>query len=355
LNKIDYIIIGGGLAGITLAHHLHARNLSFHLYYDEGLCSSRIAAGLFNPITGRKMVKTWKADQLFPYLLDFYKKAEEKTGSTFLYPKVIYRPFFLIEEQNDWIGRSSDPAYQQFIENIYTRPQFAGRFNDPFGGLSLNMSGWVDISKYIDDSLRYFKQLKHGVKIFPEKIDINELKVDEEGIICRNAKARNLIFSEGIGVQNNLYFNWLPLKPLKGEIMDVKLPFTINKIFNRGVFILPIRGNVFRIGSTYDHHDLSWNATVQGKKQLTEKLKALINCDFDILDHTAGIRPATRDRRPFVGRHPKFKNIFIFNGLGTKGVSLAPYFAHQLVEFIENTKDLDEEVNIHRFFSLYCI
>lgn len=355
MNKIDYIIVGGGLAGITLAHHLHERNLSFHLYHDDAFSSSRIAAGLFNPITGRKMVKTWKADQLFPYLLDFYKKAEERTGSAFLHSQTIYRPFFSIEEQNDWNGKSSDPAYKPFIKNIHAAPQFTGKFNDPFGGLSLNMSGWVDATKYIDDSITYFKTQNQGKKVIPEKFDVNELIVADEGIFYRDTKARNLVFSEGIGVKNNPYFNWLPLKPLKGEIIDVKFPFTTNKIFNRGVFILPIRGNVFRVGSTYSHHDLLWEGTEQGKQQLAEKLHALTNCRYEILEHTAGIRPATKDRRPLVGKHPKFKNVFIFNGLGTKGVSLAPWFAHQLVENIENSKGLDNEVNIHRFFSLYCI
>lgn len=347
--------MGGGLAGITLAHHLYERKLSFHLYYDEGLCSSRIAAGLFNPVTGRKMVKTWKADQLFPYLLNFYKKVEENIGSTFMYKKNIFRPFFSVEEQNDWIGKSSDPAFQQYIENIYTKPQFEGKFNDPFGGLSLNMSGWIDTKKYIDDSIAYFKSYKGNTKVFSEVFNINELEIEDNGVVFRNTKARNVVFSEGVGVKNNLYFNWLPLKPLKGEILDVKLPFTTNRIFNRGVFILPLRGNLFRVGSTYDHHDFSWDTTLQGKKQLTEKLKGLINTDFEIIDHTAGIRPATKDRRPLIGRHPKFNNIFIFNGLGTKGVSLAPHFAHQLVELMERGKDIDEEVNIRRFFSLYCI
>ena len=354
MNKIDYIIVGGGLAGITLAHQLHKRKLSFHLYYDESYSSSRVAPGLFNPITGRKMVKTWKCDKLIPYLLDFYEEAEETTGSKFLHQKTIYRPFISAEEQNDWAGKSTNKAYTPYIQEVHTKPRFPGMFSDPFGGLSLKKSGWVDTSTYIDDSIKYFKEKAPGVTIFPEKLQIDKVDVTEEGILYAGTKARSLIFSEGTGLKDNPYFNWAPLKPVKGEVIDVKLPFTIDEIFNRGVFLLPKRGNIFRVGSTYNHHDLTWEVSAEGREELTDKLRAVTDSKFEVIEHTAGIRPATKDRRPLLGRHPEFKNIVIFNGLGTKGVSLAPYFARQLVEYLEDNKDLEKDVNIQRFFSLYC-
>jgi glycine/D-amino acid oxidase-like deaminating enzyme len=47
---------------------------------------------------------------------------------------------------------------------------------------------------------------------------------------------------------------------------------------------------------------------------------------------------------------PKHPQVGVFNGLGTKGVSLAPYFAHQFAELLVNGSEIEEEVQIGRYF-----
>lgn len=356
MQQIDYIVVGGGIAGITLAHHLVERNLRVDLYINStpNFSSSRVAAGLFNPVTGRQMVKTWKADLLFPYLQQYYKNIGKKTEEDFFFEKTIYRPFFSVEEQNDWLGKSSDPGFEKYIKEVHIKARFPDVIKDPYGGLALNYSGWVDTAKYIDASIRYFNTRTSLVNVFFKNFNTAKVKVKKKVINYEGAEARNLIFSEGVDLQHNPFFNWLPLNPLKGEILDVKLPFMTNEIINRGVFVLPVGGNIFRVGSTYRHNDLSWEPTAEGKEQLSEKLRGLVSTDFEVTGHSAGLRPATKDRRPFVGRHPEHENIIIFNGLGTKGVSLSPYFAGQLVSNLEDKEELEEQANIQRFFSLYC-
>ena len=125
------------------------------------------------------------------------------------------------------------------------------------------------------------------------------------------------------------------------------------EIINRGIFIIPIGVNRFRIGSTYDNNDLSWNTTESGRKKLEEQMSRLVKVPFRVLNHYAGVRPASADRRPILGEHPVHETICIFNGLGTKGVSLAPYYAGQLTNHLKGSSELEKEVNINRYFSLY--
>lgn len=352
MSKIDYIVVGGGVAGVTLCHHLHERGLSFKLFAGkrDNPSSSRVAAGLFNPITGRKMVKTWKADVLFPYLHDFYRKVEERIDHKFFFSIPIYRPFFSIEEQNDWAAKSGMPEYELFVKKVHLKPQYRQKFNDPYGGIELSQCGWVDTEGYIDGSLRYFRKL--GYSVVQDNFNYDKMQIPQT--FHDDLEARFLLFAEGVDMKVNPLFRWLPLAPLKGEILDIRLSFETNEIFNRGVFVLPIGHGLYRVGSTYSHHDISWKGTEKGREQLENKLRELLAKSYSVEKHTAGVRPATRDRRPFVGAHPDFNNMLIFNGLGTKGVSLAPYYAKQLVAFAEEGQDLDKEVNIQRFFSLYC-
>ena len=136
--------------------------------------------------------------------------------------------------------------------------------------------------------------------------------------------------------------------------MDIEIQsIDIQEIINQGAFVIPLGGNIFRLGATYSWHELNIVPTEQGKVDLTEKYQKLMKPNMKILTHRAGVRPATKDRRPFVGMHPEFENIGIFNGLGSKGVSLAPFFAKQFVDFLVNNKELHPEININRFASLY--
>src|SRR5688572_1228293 len=148
-TNFDFIIIGQGLAGSAVAVQLLKLGRRI-LVIDQSRKnnSSRIAAGLFNPITGKKMVKTWMADTLFPYLHTYYREVEQRTSKKFFYPMPLYRPFLSVEEQNEWMAKSSDPAFDQYIDKIFTtssNPQL----KDPFGGLCLKQSGYLDTTSYI--------------------------------------------------------------------------------------------------------------------------------------------------------------------------------------------------------------
>ncbi|MGI9544342.1 MAG: NAD(P)/FAD-dependent oxidoreductase [Cyclobacteriaceae bacterium] len=349
--KLDYILVGQGLAGSILSYQLLRRGKDILIINQrtENI-SSNVAAGIYNPITGRSMVKSWMADQLFSYLIPFYQRLEEEIGVKVLRPMPIFRPFLSVKEQNEWMAKSTQSTFQNYIDEVIITSGYLPTLKSPIGGLLLKSSGYVDIRNLLQGCRQSLvKRGSYREAIFdPEKLEVLPDRVRYDDL-----EARKIIFCQGPQGLASPFFNWLPYRLVKGEIILIETQEPLAVIVNRGIFVLPVGDRRFKVGATFNHHDLDSKPTQQGHDELIGKLDQLIELEYDVVDQFAGIRPATSDRRPFIGIHPKYEPLVVFNGLGTKGVSLAPYFSEQLVDFLEQKKGLDRDVNITRFFSLY--
>lgn len=349
--QVDYLIVGQGIAGTVFCEHAIQSGKKVVVIDEPTLSnSSKVAGGLYNPITGRKMVKTWNCDQLFDYLIPFYKKLQESLGVHFLIEKPIYRPFASTEELNEWMGKSAEEIYKPYIKEVITKSTYGNHIKDDFGGILLNKSGYVDTALMISS---YREFLISSNQYLSDKFDFTQLNITSTGISYKGIEAKHIVFCDGRLLEVNPHFKWLPLRPVKGELLFVKTACDFNVVFNRGVFVIPLSDGICKVGATYDHENLSEQITSEAEIELLRRLKQLAVFDFEVIDQKAGIRPATRDRKPFVGIHPVHKRLVVFNGLGAKGVSLAPFYANQLLNHLEQGDDLDAEVNIERFFSLF--
>jgi glycine/D-amino acid oxidase-like deaminating enzyme len=146
----------------------------------------------------------------------------------------------------------------------------------------------------------------------------------------------------------------LPLDGTKGEIIMIKAPdLHLNAIVNASLYIVPLENDFYNVGATYNWEDKTNTPTEVGKKELVDKLKEIISCDFEIISHKAGVRPTVKDRRTLIGKHPDQNNMFILNGLGTRGVLLAPFLAKLLFEFIEYNSEIDQHYSVSRYDKLF--
>lgn len=349
-TKVDHIIVGQGLAGSCLAIQLINRGKKVIVFDEPGKNrASIVAAGLFNPVTGKRMSKSWKAEEIFPYLFRFYSDAEKLLGQEFLRPRFIYRPFVSIEEQNEWMGHSEDGVIKNFIERIFTSTAFS-QVKDPLGGILIKQSGYLEVNSF----LRGVRDLLKKTDLFYETyFNAADIQVESGRILYKQYESSTVIFCEGFGSLQNLFFSWVPVRPLKGETLSISIDLKADVIFNRGVYLVPGAGNLFTVGATHIPNDSSAGVSEKAKTELEEKLNALMKIPFQVDHQNWGIRPTTPDRRPILGAHPLYKNVVIFNGLGTKGVSLAPYFSAQLAEWLEGKGEIHNEVNIERFKPLY--
>ena len=349
-DQLDCIIVGQGLAGSALAVQFLLRKKKV-LVIDQPSKnnSSAIAAGLFNPVTGKKMSKTWLADELFPYLIKFYTQVEAITKTKFFHSIPIYRPFRSITEQNEWMGASVDNNLSGFIKTVFTSGQYP-ELHDEFGGLLLESSGYVSTKQYIAAVREW---LREEESYQDELFDCNNLEISEAGVRYRDHRALYIAFCDGVKFSSNNLFNWLPIRSLKGETLLVEAKFLTDVLVNRGVYIVPEGQNRWRVGSTYRNKFDDVGITSEGKEELITNLESLVKMNYQIIDQAAGLRPVTPDRRPIIGRHPNHPTVLIFNGMGTKGVSLSPYFSDMLIRSIDDSGVINKEADINRYKLLY--
>jgi glycine/D-amino acid oxidase-like deaminating enzyme len=347
-QSVDYIIIGQGIAGSCLALQAMVRFNKRVVVLDAPNPNSatRVAAGLFNPITGRKMTKTWMADELFPYLSDFYSEAERITRDTFFFPMPVYRPLVSMAEQNEWMGRSALAEYENWVR-VFPSPQFVAEVKNPYGGVEVKHAGWLNTQAFLA-AVQKFLEATQSYAV--EQFDERQLIFERDQVCYHQWKAAYVVYCTGTGLQNSIYFGGLPIQPLKGETLEVNVERTLSAIYNRGVFIVPQTGQV---GSTYDPADRLKSVTTRARESLSTELAALLVPGFSIKNQRWGFRPTVPDRRPILGRHAAHPNLVVFGGLGTKGISLAPYFAGQLISYLEKGEPVNKSVAIERYKSVY--
>jgi len=343
---LDYIIVGSGIAGVCFAELALQHNKSFVVYENYSTNSSRIAGGLYNPVILKRFSEVWKAKEQLDFALPFYKKIAARIVTEFDFPIPVYRKFASIEEQNNWFQAADKPNLNPFLSTEIIHKQYQS-ISSVFGFGEVLQTGYVDVAILLDSYIQY---LSNSNKFVNESFDYASLEWYDDGVCYKGIKAKNVIFSEGFGMHANPYFNTLPLDGTKGELIIIKAPnLNLDVILKASIFILPIGNDMFKVGATYNWEDKTNTPTEEGKKELVGNLKELIDCDFEIISHFAGVRPTVKDRRPLVGSHPKYNNLHVLNGLGTRGVMLGPWLAKALFENIEKGTPLDNQINIARF------
>lgn len=343
---IDYLIIGSGLAGISFAEVALLNSKSILVLDNNSQSSSKIAGGLYNPVILKRFSEVWNAQEQLFVMNEFYTLLEEKLKCKVDYKRPIFRKFFSVEEQNNWFAASDKVNLFPFLSTKLISKKFAG-IDSPYGYGEVLQTGYVDTALLLSEYRAYLKQKNLFLE---ESFDYGALQVENDSILYKGIEAKHIVFAEGFGMHANPYFNHLPLDGTKGELFIIKSPqLDLDVIVNTSVFILPLGNDLFKVGATYNWKDKTDMPTEEGKIELIARIKEIITCDFEILEHFAGVRPTVKDRRPLVGTHNEYGLIHVLNGLGTRGVMLGPAMAKALFEYIENKIPLDTAIDINRF------
>jgi glycine/D-amino acid oxidase-like deaminating enzyme len=343
INRV--LIIGGGLSGICLVHQFLAKGIKPTLIDSGENHSSRIAAGMINPMVFRAMVKTWKGDELIPYLKKFYPQMESEIETQFFYPRKIRRLFSTDEERQKWLLRQEDNDYQDYIFKISESEPSPNYAKDQFESGWVKSPGYIDANRFLEGNYHYLKT--KGV-LLQEEFQFENLNVDHS---TYNGNPYDvLIFAEGYRGKSNPYFGYLPLQQTKGEVLTLETnELKTDEILNRKCFVLPTEDGYLRLGATFSWNTDDVTPTEEAREELINQYKAISTAKINIIDQQVGIRPTVTDRRPLIGPHPEINNLFIFNGMGTKGYMIAPYFSAHLIAHLLDGTSLDPEVNINRF------
>ncbi len=342
----DYIIVGQGIAGTSIAYYLTQLGKTILVVDPEFTNATQVAAGNINPITGRSYTKSWLIDELLEEALKFYGNLSSLLKLQCIKNQEIYRPLRSAKEENKWMSRVVDPFYEGYVDCHQHQEEINGLIAKPLSYGKINNAYQVQTDNVIQGYRNYLKQ--QGV-FLSESFSFSDFKHDENKVEYKDIKAKRIVFCEGYGIKENPFFNTLPISPTKGEALFIHFDEELNCSIRDKTFVTP-QGDSYWVGSNYEWDVTDDTPSQIGRSKLLDQLNEFFIADYTIVDHIAGIRPCTRDRKPVIGKHESFDNLFVFNGLGTKGTSLAPYFAKHFCAHLEQQKELLGEIDIRRFY-----
>jgi glycine oxidase len=339
----DFIIVGQGLAGTMATHFLLKHTQNILVLDSEEHTASFAAAGIINPVTGRNYVKSWMIDTLLPFAIETYDELGHLLNLKTYQKLNILRTLHSVKEQNDWDARKYDNDYDNYILEKENTSCLDGivKSNQSYGEISHAYQ-----IKLKETILAFRSYLLSRSQYLKMKVQEDEIVFNDDFISINGFKTRKIIFSNGYKAMENAFTSQLPFSPAKGNALIIRGDFHLLKNLRDQVFITPLEDGTHWVGSGYQSNIGSELPDTEEQEKLEKLLQEILNVPYEVVARLSGIRPAMKTRRPIIGKLPHNENAFILNGLGTKGASLAPYFANMLVDFIFSKGSIIKEVDV---------
>lgn len=326
-------IVGQGLAGSVLAIELANHGVNVTLSDDGHLsASSMVAAGMWNPLSFKKLNPGWNVAALLEAASETYSKLEHQLGARFYHPTELVRVFPTAAQANEWTERSELPSVLSYV--IDGRDEEVDRsMKVPFGQGIVQQSGWVDLPVFLLSARQWL--LEKNILVEKKRGENADITVN-----CTGYKAAEI---DG--------WHWIPVFPNKGQVLRLLLPrLHTRRMVNFGKFLVPLGEHVYRMGATYEFNDPNPLPTEEVTEALLRDLSAVGVTEATVMDRQAGYRPTVPDRKPLIGMHPEDSRLAIFGGFGSKGVMLVPWCARQMVHLFIDGHPVHPQVDVQRYY-----
>jgi glycine/D-amino acid oxidase-like deaminating enzyme len=343
----DVIIVGQGLAGSLLAWQLIQKHFRVIVIDDRhNGSSSLVAAGLMNPVSGKRLLTSWNVDRCLPAALRAYRALEGVLQRPLYHEMPVLRLFDSQQQRDLWEQRRCEPEYQPYFGNGLESD--LNTQND-YGGCYIQQSGYLDTVALLA-GIKAFLQRQNS--IIEADIHYDDIQLLPGEALCQGIRTKHLLFCEGHRIRHNPWFSGLPLQPAQGEILTLKVPGPVPRhIINRGKWLLPVAQDRVKVGATFQWQPIDGVPTLQGKQVLLDAYRQLWQTSHacQVVAHECGVRPGSRDKKPLIGLHPRYPQLGVFNGFGAKGALWIPYYAAKFAECLSGPANLPPETDIRRF------
>lgn len=343
------LICGQGLAGTLLAWALVRRGQPVVVMDPgEAVTSSRVAAGIVTPITGKRVALSHEVGQFWGEARALYAAVADELGSAHFHPRTQVRLWRNEEEPQRFAAKRGQPAF-----DVHVAPERPGplvnltKFQGAGEGFEMATSGWLDTKGWLEASAAWLES--RGLQR-RGRLEVAALRPDAGGVTLPDGERfAAVVFCEGAEARNNPWFPWVTWKCAKGEILSLTIPDLAEerRIINHGGWLLPVDGaGSFRTGSTYAWDILDQLPTPEARVELEGRLRRLLRVPWTVTGQEAAVRPIIHQSLARLGRHPVHPALVFFNGLGSKGVLHGPRYARLLAEHLLEGTPLPPEVDV---------
>ena len=347
---LPILIVGQGIAGTILAFEASKRGIPFEILDDGHRSASSIAAaGLYNPFILKRAKLSWKALDFFPSSRQFFAEAEQELGTGIDHEIGIVRRIHDIKEHNNWTAVEDELLATGLLGGTCSSDSISTLISAPLGYRAVPQAGYVDTGAFLSRS----KQLFRDKGFFTEGVFKEEAVELGSTLKYENKAYSSIIVCKGYrSGEPDRFFSDLPFNPAKGHTLTIHCPdLTLDTIVSGPCFILPLGKGNFRIGSTYSWSKFNEEVEEQEVEKLRVNFRSFCQLPFEVLDCKAGVRPATKDRRPLIGASSVDVRVQLFGGMGSRAIMCAPLLAQMHLDKLFSTGEIWPEVCLSRFSS----
>lgn len=343
MKNVDFIIVGDGYAALFFAHQLIKHHKTFLIFSGGEKSASQVSAGIINPVVLKKFTTFWKAQEQIDFLKKTLVEIESYTGKNYLIDENIRRIFHDENEKKLWLKKRENSELSEFLSPEFEKLNI---LKNPYSTGKVQQSARLDVSGFFEGMLNFLNKKQYLIK---EKFNYKKLNASENSY--QDIHYSNIVFAEGMGVLENPFFSSIHVNANKGHHIKIKLNEKLNHNYTikKKHFLFPVNDDLYYYGGTYDREQLHHKIDESAIEQLINGISEFYDKDFEIVAKQFGFRPTVKDRRPILGPHNDFPNLYVFNGLGARGILNGCYFSSLLYRHIEENIPLPNEVLLERF------
>ena len=321
---LDAIIVGQGIAGSVLALTCMQDDCNV-VVVDDGYksCSTRVSAGIINPLTGPRLSPLWTNLGTHRFVMDFYELAQQLTGVLFLKHHKLVRFLKSDLEKQHYHRRMSDPFIRTLVHPTADWGHLCSK-----GSIQFEIPGVVQIDAPV--FLKGCRQLLQEKRVFiQQSVFYKDIRVTPDFVEWKGVQAKCMIFCQGVAGDQNPFFPELEFRNVMGHLLKgTCMGLPKNTIFNHGDWLCPLNNDQFLYGSTTVRNGLNAN---QHCSDLLQSLQSFLKLEYHVADVILGHRPCLKQNHPvafFSQLHP---NMACINGFRGQGMFYAPIMASWLV------------------------
>jgi glycine/D-amino acid oxidase-like deaminating enzyme len=345
MREVDCLIVGLGIAGIAACEEWLSKGKRIMVIDKGEATATEVAGGVVNPVVLKRFNAVWRAKEFMPKAVETYTNISNRLGNSIAKTIDIYRILNSIEEQNNWTVASDRNELRPYLSSNIVENKNKS-IKAPYG------LGKVTGALQLFPSLllsQYRDYLEQRGSLLRERFHYEALQFTSEGISYGSVRAKCIWFCEGISALKNPFIPTGALIPNKGEYAILKAPaLETESVLKGSMFVIPLGNGSYKVGATFSRDATSMETTKDAAERISESFQKMISSSGTLVAQVAGVRPTTKDRRPILGRCVGQRHAYVLNGLGSRGLLMAPLLAQWLYECTQQGTPIPPEVDVSR-------